>query len=469
MKTLMFNMSGRSDRADQCRQRTWQNGRALWRLILLIPVLVSLYLLGFLSADLFASTRPGESMGLLRSAVSHMLQRTESKIDPVEAFQSTLSEIETHFYGTPPPIEQLTYTAIDGMLLALGDPYTRFMEPEEFRRMQEDTSGSFTGIGALLEDAPGGARVVRPLPNSPAMRAGVKAGDIIIAVDGKSLEKISLDEAVRMIRGPRFTKVTLTIRREGEPAPLTITIQRDLVESPTVDVYLDDAENKIYRIWLQNFSEKAPQLLDRALSEIKRDGARALILDLRTNPGGLLESAIEVASRFLPEDSLVVSIKGRIGIQENRRTLPGRYRNLNIPMVVLINGSSASASEIVAGALRDHKVAMLIGEPSYGKGLVQTVIPTSSNTAVAITTAKYLTPNGTDLNAKIVDGKRVGGLKPDIEVQQSEEWRAGDEDISKDLVLQKALQVLREKIQAGSSGAGALRARLPTTAENATR
>jgi len=442
------------------RQR---GGRALWQFILLIPVLISLYLLGFLSADLSASVsaRPGESMGLLRETLHRLLQRNEAKLEPVEAFQSALSEIESHFYGPPPSIEKLTYTAIDGMLMALGDPYTRFMDPEAFRRMQEDTSGNFTGIGALLEDAPGGARVVRPLPNSPAIRTGLKAGDIIIAVDGKSLERISLDEAVRMIRGPRFTKVTLTIRREGEPNPLTITIQRDLVETPTVDVYLDDAENKIYRIWLQNFSEKAPQLLDRALNELKRDGARALILDLRTNPGGLLESAIEVASRFLPEDSLVVSIKGKKGFQEHRRTLPGRYRNLKIPMVVLINSSSASASEIVAGALRDNKVALLIGEPSYGKGLVQTVIPTSNNTAVAITTAKYLTPNGTDLNAKIVDGKRVGGLKPDIEVKQSEEWRPGDEDISRDLVLQKALQVLREKIQAHSPGESALRARLP--------
>jgi carboxyl-terminal processing protease len=452
----------RSDLSDRSDRRSGQGGRALWRLILALPVLVSLYLLGFLSAEMVASTgRPGESIALLRSTVRHLLLPAESKLDPLEAFQSTLSEIETHFYGQPPPIDKLTYAAIDGMLMALGDPYTRFMEPEEFRRMQEDTSGSFTGIGALLEDAPGGARVVRPLPNSPALRAGLKAGDIIIAVDGKSLEKVALEEAVRMIRGPRFTRVTLTIRREGEPNPITITIQRDRVESPTVDLYLDDSENKIYRLWLQNFSEKAPQLLDRALQQVQREGGRALILDLRTNPGGLLESAIEVASRFLPEDSLVVSVKGRTGILENRRALPNRYRNLKIPIVVLINSSSASASEIVAGALRDHKVAILIGEPSYGKGLVQTVIPTSDNTAVAVTTAKYLTPNGTDLNAKMVEGKRVGGLTPDIEVKQHEDWRPGDEDISKDLVLQRALQLLREQIQAQQSGSNALRARLP--------
>jgi len=439
-----------------------QRGRTLWQVLLILPVLTSLFLLGFLSADMFtgSSTRPSTSVALLRETLHRMLQAESTGLEPVEAFQSTLSEIEKHFYGTPPSVEKLTYTAIEGMLLALGDPYTRFMDPEAFRRMQEDTSGSFTGIGALLEDAPGGARIVRPLPNSPASRAGLKAGDIIIAVDGKSLERVALDEAVRMIRGPRFTKVTLTIRREGEPNPLTFTIQRDLVESPTVDVYLDDAQNKIYRIWLQSFNEKAPVLIDRALNDIQRAGARALILDLRTNPGGLLESAIEIASRFLPENSVVVSIKEREGTSDIRRTLPGRYRNLKIPIVVLINGSSASASEILAGALRDHKVAILIGEPSYGKGLVQTVIPTSNNTAVAITTAKYLTPNGTDLNAKIVDGKRVGGLKPDIEVQQSEDWRPGDEDISNDRVLQKALQVLRDQIQAQSAGDAALRARL---------
>ncbi|MFN7016945.1 MAG: S41 family peptidase, partial [Fimbriimonadales bacterium] len=344
----------------------------------------------------------------------------------------------------------------------VGDPYTRFMDPDAFRRMQEDTQGSFTGIGALLEDAPGGARIVRPLPNSPASKAGLKPGDIIIAVDGKSLERVALDDAVRMIRGPRFTEVRLTIRRNGINEPFTVTIRRDLVESPTVDVYLEDDENKIYRIWLQNFSEKAPTLLDRALNEIRQNGGRALILDLRANPGGLLDSAIEVASRFIPGEQVVVSVVGRQGLLERRYTLKGRYRHLEMPIVVLINGGSASASEIVAGALRDHKIAPLIGEDSFGKGLVQTVIPTSQNTAVAITTAKYLTPNGTDLNAKIVDGKRVGGLKPDIEVKNPEDWRMTEEDKARDLQLQKALEVLREKLHATKSGNGVLRAQNDT-------
>ncbi|MFN3690084.1 MAG: S41 family peptidase, partial [Fimbriimonadales bacterium] len=204
--------------------------------------------------------------------------------------------------------------------------------------------------------------------------------------------------------------------------------------------------------------EKAPTLLDRALNEIQQNGGRAVILDLRANPGGLLDSAIEVASRFIPGEQVVVSVVGRQGLLERRYTLKGRYRNLEMPLVVLINRGSASASEIVAGALRDHKIALLIGEDSFGKGLVQTVIPTSQNTAVAITTAKYLTPNGTDLNAKEVDGKRVGGLKPDIEVKNPEDWRMTEEDKARDHQLQKALEVLREKLHATKQGSSVLRA-----------
>ncbi len=432
-----------------------RSGRSLTQLLSLLLATIVVFILGYWSADLWAdpASHPAEALHKLRSAVV-----SRDKLNPADAFQSVLSEIENHFYGTPPPVDKLTYTSIDGMLGAIGDPYTRFMDPEAFRRMQEDTSGSFTGIGALLEDAPGGARIVRPLPNSPAQKAGIKAGDVIIAVDGKSLERMALDEAVRLIRGPRFTKVELTIKREGEPEPIKITVQRDLVESPTVDVYLEDTENKIYRIWLQNFSEKAPTLIDRALTEIKQNGGRALILDLRANPGGLLDASVEIVSRFVPGDMVVVSIVGREGLLEKRTTLRGRYRDLDIPIVVLINSGSASASEIVAGALRDHKVAVLIGENSFGKGSVQTVIPTSRETAVAITTARYLTPNGTDLNAKMVDGKRVGGLKPDIEVEQPQDWRIGDEDRSKDAQLQKALEVLRERIQAKKVGNGTLRA-----------
>ncbi|GIV04967.1 MAG: carboxyl-terminal processing protease [Fimbriimonadales bacterium] len=430
-----------------------ERGRAWVYLLILMP---GMFLAGFLGAEGYAA--------LTRSPVALLgtpllsAPFTREPLDPTDAFRSALAEVEAHYYGTPPPIDKLTYTSIEGMLGVLGDPYTRFMDPDAFRRMQEDTQGSFTGIGALLEDAPGGARIVRPLPNSPASKAGLKPGDIIVAVDGKSLERVALDDAVRMIRGPRFTDVRLTIRRDGVEAPFTVTIRRDLVESPTVDVYMEDDENKIYRIWLQNFSEKAPTLLDRALNEIKQNGGRALILDLRANPGGLLDAAIEVASRFIPGDQVVVSIVGRQGLLERRYTLRGRYRDLDMPIVVLINGGSASASEIVAGALRDHKIAPLIGEDSFGKGLVQTVIPTSQNTAVAITTAKYLTPNGTDLNAKVVDGKRVGGLKPDIEVKNPEDWRMTEEDKARDLQLQKALQVLREKLQTSKQGNGVLRA-----------
>ncbi len=428
-----------------------ERGRAWVYTLLLMPVL---FVGGFVGSEAYAVLTHA-SPSLLRTPLTNLTHRPA--LEPTDAFRSALAEVEAHYYGKPPAVDKLTYTSIDGMLSALEDPYTRFMDPDAFRRMQEDTSGSFTGIGALLEDAPGGARIVRPLPDSPAKKAGLLPGDIIIAVDGKSLERIALDEAVRLIRGPRFTEVKLTIRR-GEEEPFTVTLKRDLVESPTVDVYLEDDENKIYRIWLQNFSEKAPALLDRALNQIQQEGGRAIILDLRANPGGLLDSSIEVASRFIVGEQVVVSVVGRQGLLERRYTLRGRYANLKMPMVVLINGGSASASEIVAGALRDHKVAPLIGEDSFGKGLVQTVIPTSQNTAVAITTAKYLTPNGTDLNAKVVDGKRVGGLKPDIEVKNPDDWRMTEDDKARDLQLKKALEVLRDKLHATKEGNGVLRA-----------
>ncbi|MCS6919423.1 MAG: PDZ domain-containing protein, partial [Fimbriimonadales bacterium] len=187
-----------------------ERGRAWIYTLLLMP---ALFVGGFIGAEGYAMlTRTSPT---LLNAPLLGVSLSREALDPTDAFRSTLAEVEAHFYGNPPAVDKLTYTSIDGMLASIGDPYTRFMDPDAFRRMQEDTTGSFTGIGALLEDAPGGARIVRPLPNSPAIKAGLKPGDIIIAVDGKSLDRTALDDAVRMIRGPRFTDVKLTIRRDG--------------------------------------------------------------------------------------------------------------------------------------------------------------------------------------------------------------------------------------------------------------
>jgi carboxyl-terminal processing protease len=436
-------------------------GFAAWKLLIVLPVLTCTFLAGFVAADAFGGAfhSPSGTLNLLRSTVTGWMNPSEkTELNPTQAFQGVLSEIEEHAYKQPPKREELTYSAIRGMLSALGDPYTRFMDPTEFRKMQEDTRGDFVGIGAQLDDASDGAKIVRPIPNSPAERAGLKAGDVIIKVDDKVLNNIALDDIVRLIRGQRGTPVTLTIRREGEAQNKEFKLIRDRIESPTVDYYLEDAENKIYRVWLQNFSEKAPALLDQKIKEFKQEGGKALILDLRYNPGGLLDSAVEIVSRFLPKRDVAVIIQHKGGEQEKLYTNPNRYRNLGVPVVVLINGGSASASEIVSGALKDHQISPLVGEDSFGKGLVQTVITTSPNTAVAITTAKYLTPKGTYLHRKIVNEKPVGGLKPDYEVKPVEEWRMSDENRSDDIQLQKALEILRKKLNAQDSGTGEMRA-----------
>lgn len=432
-----------------------QSGFAATRLLMLVPVLISAFLMGFVAAD-WTSPQGGGAIQTLTLRFTNWLGAPLSQdLVPAQAFQDVLNKVSKEYYGQPPSVESLTYAAVRGMLATLHDPYTRFMEPSEYKRMQEDTRGNFVGIGAELRDAPEGARVRRPLPNSPAAKAGLKAGDVIIAVDGKPLKNIALDEIVRMIRGQRYTKVRLTVKREGVEKPLEFTITRNLIEFPTLELFLDDEANKIWRIALQNFNEKAAPLLDQSLREIEQKGCRGLILDLRYNPGGLLDSAIEVASRFI-KSGVIVIVQGKQGVREEKHALTDRYRPLKCPLVVLVNGGSASASEIVAGALQDHKVATLIGEPTFGKGLVQTVIGLD-NTAVAITTARYLTPNGRDINRKLVDGTlSEGGLKPDLEVKQPEDL--DDPKPEEDVQLQRALQYLREKIGAARPGKGTLRA-----------
>lgn len=439
-------------------------GFTIWRVLFALPMLFCLFALGFVSSDIAAGSKePHFAMNAVKERLSELTGysgESRGELVPAQAFQGVMATIERNYYAQPPKAEEMTYDAIRGMLGSLKDPYTRFMDPTEFKRMQEDTRGDFVGVGAQLDDATDGAKVVRPIPNSPAERAGVKAGDVIIAVDDKRLNDISLDEIVRLIRGQRGTKVKLTLRRDGEEKPIEVTITRDVIESPTVDVYLEDSENKIYRIWLQNFSEKAAPMLDQALRKVKADGGKGLILDLRYNPGGLLDAAIEVVSRFVPGQKVAVIVQRKQGEQDKLYTNGRRYFERDFPVVVLVNGGSASASEIVSGALRDYKVAPLIGETTFGKGLVQTVITTSQNTAVAITTAKYLTPTGFDLNRKFDDSneKTEGGLKPDYEVKPSEDWRMSDDHREDDVQLQKAISVLREKIHAQKSGEGELRA-----------
>jgi len=366
---------------------------------------------------------------------------------PVELYWDVLSRLRSHYYQQVNE-KQLTYAAIRGMLASLHDPYTRFMDPTEYRSMQEDTRGDFFGIGAQLQEKEGQIVIYRPIEGSPADKAGIKAGDVIVEVDRKPVAGMRVDDVVKKIRGPRGTKVELTIRRKGEAKLLHISIVRDLITSPVVYSYMEDEKLGIGRIRLEQFNEKCDQLLVQKVRELEAKGLRALILDLRYNPGGLLNVAVDVASRFI-DNGVVVLIQEKNGQITKLHAERGRALK-PYPLVVLVNEWSASASEIVAGAIRDNKRGVIIGETTFGKGLVQTIFQLQDSSAVAITTAKYLTPSGYDLNRKVdPDGNEIrrGGIQPDIVVKQSEEMTDID-DRAHDVQLQKAMEYLCEKLTA---------------------
>jgi carboxyl-terminal processing protease len=416
------------------------------------PLLVTLaFLAGFFYSDL----RTGDVRRALYAAqtvprrVNLALQieqdAQQGYLWPVGLYWDVLSRLRSHYYQ-PVNEKQLTYAAIRGMLASLHDPYTRFMDPTEYRSMQEDTRGDFFGIGAQLQEKEGQIVIYRPIEGSPADKAGIKAGDVIVEVDRKPVAGMRVDDVVKKIRGPRGTKVELTIRRKGEAKLLHISIVRDLITSPVVYSYMEDEKLGIGRIRLEQFNEKCDQLLVQKVRELEGKGLRALILDLRYNPGGLLNVAVDVASRFI-DNGVVVLIQEKNGQITKLYAERGRAFK-PYPLVVLVNEWSASASEIVAGAIRDNKRGVIIGETTFGKGLVQTIFQLQDSSAVAITTAKYLTPSGYDLNRKVdPDGNEIrrGGIQPDIVVKQSEEMTDID-DRAHDVQLQKAVEYLREKL-----------------------
>ena len=418
------------------------------------PLLVTLaFLAGFFYSDL----RTGGVRRALYAAqtVPHKVNLAlqleqgaqQGYLWPVELYWDVLSRLRSHYYQ-PVNEKQLTYAAIRGMLASLHDPYTRFMDPTEYRSMQEDTRGDFFGIGAQLQEKEGQIVIYRPIEGSPADKAGIKAGDVIVEVDRKPVAGMRVDDVVKKIRGPRGTKVELTIRRKGEAKLLHISIVRDLITSPVVYSYMEDEKLGIGRIRLEQFNEKCDQLLVQKVRELEGKGLRALILDLRYNPGGLLNVAVDVASRFI-DNGVVVLIQEKNGQITKLHAERGRALK-PYPLVVLVNEWSASASEIVAGAIRDNKRGVIIGETTFGKGLVQTIFQLQDSSAVAITTAKYLTPSGYDLNRKVdPDGNEIrrGGIQPDIVVKQSEEMTDID-DRAHDVQLKKAVEYLREKLTA---------------------
>lgn len=327
--------------------------------------------------------------------------------------------------------KKLMYGAIKGMLAATGDPYTTFLDPEETQEFGEDISGSFEGIGAELGIKQEILTVIAPLSGTPAEKAGLRAADKIIRIDGKITADMSIDDAVKLIRGKKGTSVTLTILRGGEGETRDITVQRGVINVKSVETSF--TQDNLANIKITRFGDDTSREFAQAVRTAKSRNSKGIVLDLRNNPGGYLDSAVDMAGRLLPEGKVVVIEESRGGEKEELRS-SGADLASSIETVVLINEGSASASEILAGALKDNRENVtLVGKKSFGKGSVQELVELPNKTAAKFTVARWLTPDGNQINEQ--------GINPDVEISLSNE----DYENDRDPQLDKALEILREK------------------------
>lgn len=298
--------------------------------------------------------------------------------------------------------------AISGLTDSFGDPYTVFMPPEKKVRFDEDIAGNFGGLGMEVGLRDGFVTVISPLPDSPAKKAGIMPGDIVAKVGATSTTNLSLDEAIKYMRGPKGTKVHLSLIRQKVDHVIEIDVVRDTIVVPTIEI--KELPGGIYQISLFNFSAQSPNLFRDALEKFLRTGNDKLILDLRGNPGGYLEAAVDIASWFLPEGKVIVKEERGTDKVENIYRSRGYdiFTKLNrqVKIVILVDEGSASAAEILAGALSENGVATLVGQKTFGKGSVQELIPVTSDTSLKVTVARWLTPNGTSISHS--------GIKPDV-------------------------------------------------------
>ncbi len=338
--------------------------------------------------------------------------------ESIELFTDVLAIVKKS-YVEEVDTKKLIYGAINGMLASL-DPHSSFMPPDMYKEMKIDTKGSFGGLGIEITIKDGILTVISPIEDTPAFRVGIKAGDQILKIDDRFTKDMGIMDAVKMMRGPKGSKVNLTIVREGFDKPKEFTIVRDIIQVKSVRyMTLDDGYGYVR---IAQFQEKTDSDLVKALKALKDENGGALkglVLDLRNDPGGLLDQAVKVADHFV-EDGLIVYTEGRE--KDSRMQFSARKSGTEpvYPMVILINGGSASASEIVAGALQDHKRAVVMGTQSFGKGSVQTIIPLTDDSGLRLTTARYFTPNGRSIQAK--------GITPDILVERAEIQSAEKKD-----------------------------------------
>ena len=375
---------------------------------------------------IFVGLVAGVMLSLNFSAVAQKNGTVPLPVEELRSLADVFNAIKQS-YVEPVEDKQLITHAISGMLANL-DPHSAYLDADAFKDLQVSTQGEFGGLGIEVGMEDGLVKVVSPIEDTPAYRAGVKSGDLIFKLDDTPVKGMTLNDAVKKMRGKPKTSIKLTILRKGETKPLEITIERDKIKVQSVKSKTIEPGYGYVRI-TQFQEETAPDLvkhLDKLYKEEKGAGLKGLVLDLRNDPGGLLHGAVGVAAAFLPQGSVVVTTDGRVEDAKRKYTaisedyLRGSREDFvkklpegakDVPMIVLVNAGSASASEIVAGALQDHKRAVVMGTQTFGKGSVQTVMPLSAKSAIKLTTARYYTPNGRSIQAK--------GIEPDIVVEET--------------------------------------------------
>jgi carboxyl-terminal processing protease len=339
---------------------------------------------------------------------------------------------EKSIYAKKATDQDRVWGAIKGMASSLGDPYTVFFSPEENKLFNEEIRGSFSGIGAEIGIKDKVLTIISPLKGTPSFNAGIKSGDKVLKIDKTNTADMTVDKAISLIRGPKGSVVTLTILRSGERATREIKITRDDIQIPTIDSEL--RSDNIFVIKFYSFSENSANLFGEALNKFIASGSHKLILDMRGNPGGYLDSAVNIGSWFIDEGKVIVSedfgVNGKPQIYRSHG--PKLFKD-KFPFIVLVDGGSASAAEILSGALREHGIATLVGQRTFGKGSVQELLPVTDDTSLKVTVAKWLTPNGVSISEK--------GLDPDVEVLFTQK----DLDAKRDPQMNKAVEILQAK------------------------
>lgn len=388
-------------------------------IILLVAVTVVVVFLAGFGTHWLVSSRS-------EPAVDPVVAASDSDAQPgdMRVFWEAWRILQRDFYGDQPDTQQREHGAIDGLARAYDDPYTRFVAPEPRQREKEQLSGEFGGIGAWVNEDDAGNMRLDPMPDRPAEKAGIKKNDILVAVAGKPLTpEMTADDAVNLIRGPIGEAVELQVRRDGAPDLLTFRVIRERIETPSVEWRVLEQNPQVGYIAIRQFTERTAGELDRALQELHQSDVQQLVLDLRHNSGGLLQSAIDVTSRFL-SDGVVLYERKSDGTEHTYKVVDAQ-RSPSWPMAVLVDGATASASEILAGALQDRSRAELVGEKTYGKGSVQLVYDLSDGSSIHVTVARWLTPNGHEINGM--------GLTPDLAVAHED---------SRDAPLEEAIRLL---------------------------